>query len=191
MDKFRKEILMQTEKIVADVEKAIRELIDISKPEAGSIFILGGSTSEIQGKKIGSATDLDLGDKIIKKIISILAEFDLHLAVQGCEHINRSLVIEKETQTKYLFNEVNVIPHRRAGGAFAAAAFKEFSQPVTVENMEADLGIDIGDALIGMHLKNVAVPVRLSISEIGEAHLTAARTRLKLVGGIRAEYRDL
>ncbi|MFW5718726.1 MAG: TIGR01440 family protein [Halanaerobium sp.] len=182
---------MQTDKIVADVEKAIRELIDIAEPEAGSIFILGGSTSEIQGKKIGSATDLELGDRIIKKIISILKEFDLHLAVQGCEHINRSLVIEKETQNKYSFNEVNVIPHRQAGGAFAAAAFKEFLQPVTVENMEADLGIDIGDALIGMHLKNVAVPVRLSISEIGEAHLTAARTRLKLVGGIRAEYRDL
>ncbi len=182
---------MQTDNILADVEKAIRELIDIAEPEAGSIFLLGGSTSEIQGKKIGSATDIDLGDKIVKKIILILKEYDLYLAVQGCEHINRSLVIEKEAQQKYYFNEVNVIPHRSAGGAFAAAAFKEFSEPVTVENMEADLGIDIGDALIGMHLKNVAVPVRLSITEIGEAHLTAARTRLKLVGGVRAKYRDL
>ena len=182
---------MKTTKILTDVEKAIRELINISKPEAGDIFLLGGSTSEIQGKKIGSATDIDLGDKIIKKIISILREFDLYLAVQGCEHINRSLVIEKECQQKYSFNEVNVIPHRSAGGAFAAAAFKEFEKAVTVENMEADLGIDIGDALIGMHLKKVAVPVRLSITEIGEAHLTAARTRLKLVGGVRARYRDL
>ena len=181
---------MKTEKILTDVETAIRELIDKTQPEAGSIFILGGSTSEIQGKKIGSATDIDLGEKIIKKIISILHEFNLYLAVQGCEHINRSLVIEKEAQKKYLFNEVNVIPHRAAGGAFAAAAFRKFSEAVTVENIEADLGIDIGDALIGMHLKNVAVPVRLSIKEIGEAHLTAARTRLKLVGGVRAEYRD-
>ena len=182
---------MQTDKILADVETAIRELIDIAGPKAGSIFLLGGSTSEIQGKEIGSATDIDLGDKIIKKIISILSEFDLYLAVQGCEHINRSLVIEKEAQQKYSFNEVNVIPHRAAGGAFAAAAFKEFSEAVTVENMEADLGLDIGDALIGMHLKNVAVPVRLSIKEIGKAHLTAARTRLKLVGGVRGKYRDL
>ena len=182
---------METEKILTDVEIAIRELIEISEPEAGSIFVLGGSTSEIQGKKIGSATDLDLGNKIIKKVISILEEFDLYLAVQGCEHINRALVIEKELQKKHSFSEVNVIPHRAAGGAFATAAFKELNNAVTVENMEADLGIDIGDALIGMHLKNVAVPVRLSISEIGKAHLTAARTRLKLVGGVRAKYRDL
>lgn len=181
---------MQTEKILADVEKSIRELIDIVEPKAGSIFILGGSTSEIQGKEIGSATDVDLGDKIIKRIISILEEYKLYLAVQGCEHINRSLVIERECQQKYLFNEVNVIPHRSAGGAFATAAFKEFSEAVTVENMEADLGIDIGDALIGMHLKNVAVPVRLSIKQIGEAHLTAAKTRLKLVGGPRAKHRE-
>jgi len=181
---------MQTEKILTDVEKSIRELIDIVEPKAGSIFILGGSTSEIQGKEIGSATDVDLGDKIIRKIISILKENKLHLAVQGCEHINRALVIERECQEKYSFSEVNVIPHRSAGGAFATAAFKEFSEAVTVENMEADLGIDIGDALIGMHLKNVAVPVRLSINQIGEAHLTAAKTRLKLVGGVRAKYRD-
>jgi len=181
---------METEKILADVEKAIRELINIAKPKAESIFILGGSTSEIQGKEIGSATDIDLGDKIIQKIMSILSKHDLYLAVQGCEHINRSLVIESECQQKYSFNEVNVIPHRSAGGAFATAAFKEFSEAVTVENIEADLGIDIGDALIGMHLKNVAVPVRLSIKNIGKAHLTAARTRLKLVGGVRAKYRD-
>jgi uncharacterized protein (TIGR01440 family) len=181
---------MQTEKILTDVEKVIRELIDIAEPKAGSIFILGGSTSEIQGKKIGSATDIELGDKIIKKIMEILKEYELYLAVQGCEHINRSLVIERECQQKYSFSEVNVIPHRAAGGAFATAAFKEFSEAVTVENMEADLGIDIGDALIGMHLKIIAVPVRLSIKEIGEAHLTAAKTRLKLVGGARAKYRD-
>jgi len=181
---------MQTEKILTDVEKSIRELIDIVEPKAGSIFILGGSTSEIQGKEIGSATDVDLGDKIIRRIISILKENSLYLAVQGCEHINRALVIERECQEKYSFSEVNVIPHRSAGGAFATAAFKEFSEAVTVENMEADLGIDIGDALIGMHLKNVAVPVRLSINQIGEAHLTAAKTRLKLVGGARAKYRD-
>lgn len=181
---------METEKILLDIEKVVRELIDIAKPETDSIFILGGSTSEIQGQEIGSATDIDLGDKIIRKIRSILKEYELYLAVQGCEHTNRALVIERECQQKYSFNEVNVVPHKNAGGAFSTAAFKEFSQPVTVENMEADLGIDIGDALIGMHLKNVAVPVRLSIKKIGKAHLTAARTRLKLVGGIRAKYKE-
>jgi uncharacterized protein (TIGR01440 family) len=191
MDKIRKEILMQTDKILADVEKAIRELIEIVEPDSGEIFILGGSTSEIQGKEIGSATDLKLGKKIIEVIMEIMAEYELYLAVQGCEHINRSLVIEKKCQLLNHFSEVNVIPQRHAGGAFATEAFELFDEPVTVENMEADLGIDIGDALIGMHLKNVAVPVRLTIKEIGEAHLTAARTRLKLVGGVRAKYRDL
>lgn len=179
---------MQTKKILSDIEQVISELIDFAKPEPGSIFILGGSTSEIQGEKIGSATDVDLGDQIIKRVKTILAEKDLYLAVQGCEHINRSLVIERELQKIHNFNQVNVIPHRAAGGAFATAAFKEFAEPVTVENIEADLGVDIGDALIGMHLKNIAVPVRLSIKEIGEAHLTAATTRLKLVGGARAKY---
>lgn len=180
---------MNTERIITDVEKSIRELIEKAKPETGSIFILGGSTSEIQGEKIGSATDIDLGNKIIKKIISILEEFGLKLAVQGCEHINRSLIIERSCQKEYGFPEVNVIPHRSAGGAFATAAYKEFFDPVTVEEIEADLGMDIGDALIGMHLKKVAVPVRLSLTEIGQAHLTAAKTRLKLVGGSRSKYR--
>ncbi|RAK10626.1 uncharacterized protein (TIGR01440 family) [Halanaerobium saccharolyticum] len=182
---------MNTEKILTEVEKAIRELIDIVKPEPGSILLLGGSTSEIQGKEIGSATDLKLGKKIIKRVMKIMDESELYLAVQGCEHINRSLVIEKKCQQLYRFSEVNVIPQRHAGGAFSTEAFELYDNPVTVENMEADLGIDIGDALIGMHLKNVAVPVRLSIKEIGKAHLTAARTRLKLVGGVRAKYRDL
>ena len=181
---------MITEEILTEVETAIRELIDIVKPEPGSIFLLGGSTSEIQGKEIGSATDLKLGKKIIKRVIKIMDESELYLAVQGCEHINRSLVIEKKCQLLYHFPEVNVIPQRHAGGAFSTEAFELFKNPVTVESMEADLGIDIGDALIGMHLKNIAVPVRLSIKEIGEAHLTAAMTRLKLVGGVRAKYRD-
>lgn len=180
---------MDTDKVLTDVEKAIRELIKIAKPEADSLFILGGSTSEIQGEEIGSATDVNLGEKIINRVLTVLAEFDLYLAVQGCEHINRSLVIEKACQQKFSFAEVNVIPHRKAGGAFAAAAFNKFVDPVTVEKVEADLGLDIGDALIGMHLKNIAVPVRLSFKEIGKAHLTAARSRLKLVGGIRAKYK--
>lgn len=187
---FRKGILMETKNILKDIEQAVRELIAKTKPKPGSIFILGGSSSEIQGKKIGSATDIHLGEKIIKKMISILSEFNLYLAVQGCEHINRSLVIERECQNKFYFPEVNVIPHRQAGGAFATAAFNNFDDPVTVEKIEADLGLDIGDALIGMHLKNVAVPVRLSIKNIGSAHLTAAKTRLKLVGGTRAKHRE-
>lgn len=181
---------MDSAKIVNEIEQAVRELIEKTAPKAGSIFILGGSSSEIQGEKIGSATDLDLGEKIIKRIIPILAEFDLYLAVQGCEHTNRALIVERACQQKFSLPEVNVIPHRQAGGAFATAAFNNFADPAAVEEIAADLGLDIGDALIGMHLKNIAVPVRLTIDSIGAAHLTAAKTRLKLVGGARAKYRE-
>jgi len=182
---------MDIEKILTDIKNAIKELIEKSEPDKNDIFILGGSTSEIQGKKIGSATDVKLGERIIEEVMEITDEYGLFLAVQGCEHTNRTLVIERSCQKEYNFPEVNVIPHRNAGGAFAAAAYELFSDAVTVESIAADLGLDIGDALIGMHLKNVAVPVRLSLSEIGDAHLTAARTRLKMVGGVRARYRDI
>lgn len=180
---------MVEENIIKDIEQAVQELIDKTKPKPSSIFVLGGSSSEIQGKKIGSATNLALGEEIIKKIIPILNKFDLYLAVQGCEHINRSLVIERKCQEKFSFPEVNVVPHLQAGGALATAAFNNFEDPVTVEEIKADLGLDIGDVLIGMHLKNIAIPVRLTINSIGAAHLTAARTRLKMVGGTRARYR--
>lgn len=182
---------MDTKMILTNVEQSIRELIDTVKPDPEAIFILGGSTSEIQGKEIGSATDLNLGDKIINLAASILKEQNLYLAVQGCEHINRALIVERRCQQQYLLPEVNVIPHRQAGGAFATAAFNNFLDPVAVESIAADLGIDIGDALIGMHLKSVAVPVRLSLKEIGQAHLTAARTRLKMIGGDRAKHHKL
>lgn len=180
---------METESIITDVETSVRELLAAVNPAENSIFILGGSTSEIQGKKIGSATDVNLGEKIIKKIINVLDQHNIYLAVQGCEHINRALVIEKECQLNYNFPEVNVVPHRLAGGAFATAAYNEFIDPITIESINGDLGLDIGDSLIGMHFKNIVVPVRLSLKKIGKAHLTAAQTRLKMVGGYRAKYR--
>ena len=83
---------------------------------------------------------------------------------------------------------VNVVPQPKAGGSFATAAYAAFSDPVAVEHIRADAGMDIGDTLIGMHLKEVAVPVRLSVKTVGEAPLVCARTRPKFIGGCRAVY---
>ena len=115
-------------------------------------------------------------------------EKGIYLAAQCCEHLNRALILETEAAEKYGYEPVNVMPQPKAGGSFATAAWQAFADPVAVEHIAAHAGMDIGDTLIGMHLKDVAVPVRLSIRQIGEAHLVCARTRRKFVGGVRAVY---
>ncbi|MGM0602246.1 MAG: TIGR01440 family protein [Bacillota bacterium] len=182
---------MNSKKIINDFETAVLEIISLSGADAGDIMVIGGSSSEIKGEKIGSSTDLNIGEMIIKRLIKILEEKNIYSAVQGCEHINRALVVEKKYAEEEKLEEVNVIPHRNAGGAFATAAYKYFYDPVMVENIRADFGIDIGDTFIGMHLKEVVVPVRLSIKIIGEAHLTACRTRPRMIGGDRARHKKL
>lgn len=178
------------DKIVKDTKQAIGELLDIVKLLKGDIFVLGGSTSEITGNKIGTASNPKLGEKIIEGILPIINEGEVFLAVQCCEHLNRALVVESECALKYNLDIVNAIPHKKAGGSLATAAYKYFDNPVLVEHISGHAGIDIGDTLIGMHLKHVAVPVRIDIKKIGDANLTLARTRPKLIGGKRAEYND-
>ena len=133
----------------------------------------------------------EIGSTIIDTILEITKTNNLFLAVQGCEHTNRALVIERKCLQKYNLEEVNIVPHRQAGGALATAAYQKFSEPVMVDNITGHLGLDIGDTFIGMHLKEVVVPVRLNISKIGAAHLTAARTRPRLIGGDRAKHKDI
>jgi len=181
---------MKNKKLINDLTTAFQELIEKSNPAKGDILILGGSSSEIQGKKIGSKTNLNLGKIIIKTLLKLIKKENIFLAVQGCEHTNRALVVERECLNKYNLEEVNVIPHRNAGGGLATAAYNNFSDPVMVYKIKGHLVMDIGDSFIGMHLKNVVVPVRLSIKNIGEAHLTAARTRPRLIGGDRAKHQN-
>jgi uncharacterized protein (TIGR01440 family) len=181
---------MNIDQIISDTKNAVIELLDIIDLLKGDIFVLGGSTSEITGNKIGTASNPELGEKIINSIIPIIKENDLFLAVQCCEHLNRALVVEEECALKYNLEVVNAIPHKKAGGSLAAAAYEIFDKPVLVEEISGHAGIDIGDTLIGMHLKHVAVPVRIDIKQIGEAHLTLARTRPKLIGGERGKYQD-
>lgn len=175
-------------KIESDLTLVVNELIEQAQLKKDDLVVLGCSTSEVAGSKIGTGNHPELGELIVTTIYKILKEKEIHLAIQGCEHINRALTIEKEIALKHNFEMVNVLPALHAGGACSVAAFKIFKQPVVVEHIVAQAGIDIGDTAIGMHVKHVQVPLRLSLKELEQAHMTFLKTRLKLIGGPRAQY---
>ena len=171
-----------------EAKTAALELCDKAKLKKGSIVVVGCSSSEISGDRIGSNSKPEVADAVFSAIHGVLSERGIYLAAQCCEHLNRAIIIEREAVPGA--DEVNVIPQPKAGGSFATAAHKHFNDPIAVEEIRADAGLDIGGTLIGMHLKKVAVPVRLSLDHIGNALLLAARVRPKFVGGIRAVYNE-
>lgn len=179
---------LDVDRLKRNLNMAIEDLLQKAKLSSGEIIVVGCSTSEILGEKIGKESNLDLARALLPVILENLSEPDIYPAFQCCEHLNRSLVIQKKCFEQYKFEEVTAKPHPGAGGAMAAAAYEKFSQPVVVENITAQAGIDIGDTLIGMHLQSVAVPVRTRITKLGQAHMTFVRTRPKLIGGKRANY---
>lgn len=166
--------------------QAVSELCQAAKLKPGQIVVIGCSTSEVIGHKIGSDSRPEVADELFEAIYEELSSRGLYLAAQCCEHLNRAIVVEAEAVPGA--ETVNAVPQPKAGGSFATAAYKRFQNPILVEEIRADAGLDIGGTLIGMHLKRVAVPVRLSMDHIGEALLLAARTRPKFVGGARAVY---
>lgn len=176
------------DKIKSEAESAVKALIDVAKPQKEDILVIGCSSSEVLGEKIGTNSSLDVAKALFKGIYPIIKENGLYLAVQCCEHLNRALIIEKAASDKYGYEVVNVVPQPKAGGSFATTAYENFDCPVAVEKISASLGLDIGNTLIGMHLKSVAVPVRLEVKKIGNAPLVCARTRPKFIGGVRAAY---
>lgn len=165
---------------------AAKEIIETAKLKSGNILVVGCSSSEIAGQKIGTFSNIDVAKSVFNGIYDALNEKGIYLAAQCCEHLNRAIIIEREA----VINQdiVNVVPMIKAGGSFATTAYNLYNDPVSVEMIKADAGLDIGGTLIGMHLKHVAVPVRLSVKSIGQAPLLAARTRPKFIGGIRANY---
>jgi len=152
------------------------------------VLVIGCSSSEIVGEIIGHGSSLEAAEAVYEAVAPILEERGIWLAAQCCEHLNRALILEAECAEQYGYEPVCVVPKPKAGGSFAATAWKRFASPVAVEHIRAHAGLDIGGTLIGMHLKEVAVPVRLTVDRVGEARLLAARTRPKLIGGERAEY---
>lgn len=168
--------------------QVLEELKEQSSFEQGDLFIVGCSTSEVQKKKIGTSSSKEIGEIICSVIYKWCEENGLYMGAQCCEHLNRAIVVEEKYQKEHGLRKVNVIPRKEAGGSFATATYHYMKHPVIVEYVKAQLGIDIGNTLIGMHLQEVVVPVRTSINFIGEAHVVCAKTRPKFIGGCRAIY---
>ena len=172
--------------IKAQCENAVRELLEKAKLKKGDILVAGCSTSEVLGNKIGTNSNPDTAKEIFEGLYGVLKKKGIFLAVQCCEHLNRAIVTERDAVKGA--DIVNVVPQKKAGGSLATVAYANFNSPVVVEEIKADAGIDIGDTLIGMHLKKVAVPVRIETNKIGQANVVCARVRPKFIGGIRAIY---
>ena len=174
--------------ITDEARKAITELIEISGIKSGELLVIGCSSSEITGGTIGKSSSIDAAQAVFDGIYPVLKEKNIYLAAQCCEHLNRALIIEQEAAEKFNLEAVNVMPQVKAGGSFATVVWQNMQHAVAVEHIKAAAGLDIGNTLIGMHLKEVAVPVRLSVSKIGKAPIVCARTRPKFIGGERAQY---
>ena len=179
------------EQITEQARTVITELLDQAKLKPGQLLVIGCSSSEMVGQRIGKGSSMEAAEAAFAGIYPVLQQKGIQLAVQCCEHLNRSLIVEREVAEARGFEIVNVIPQPHAGGSFAVTAWKNFRDPVAVETVVADAGLDIGGTLIGMHLRRVAVPVRVSLKQIGEANILCARTRPKYVGGSRAVYPEM
>ena len=169
---------------------AVGELLEKARLEPGNIFVVGCSSSEVMGGHIGKASSPEVAQAIFDGIYPALTDRGIFLAAQCCEHLNRALIVEADCGARYGYDPVSVRPQPKAGGSFATAAWERFHQPVAVEQIRAHAGMDIGGTLIGVHLRPVAVPVRLSLDHIGQAILLCARTRPKFIGGSRACYEE-
>ena len=179
------------EEITLQARTVVTELLEQANMRPGSLLVIGCSSSEMVGEKIGKGSSMDAAQAAFAGIYPVLKEQGIELAVQCCEHLNRALIMERRVAEKRGYEIVNVVPQPKAGGSFAVTAWNAMEDPVAVEEIKAEAGIDIGGTLIGMHLRRVAVPVRTSLNKIGEAIVLCARTRPKFIGGSRAIYRDL
>ena len=181
---------MDLDKIKEDTKRIAADVLDKAGLRPGDIFVLGLSSSEVVGGHIGQDSSREVGQVIVKTLLDILEPQGIYLAVQGCEHLNRALVVERELAEKKDLEIVNVLPTLHAGGSGQLAAFDYLADPIEVEFIQAQAGLDIGDTAIGMHIKHVQVPIRPQLRSLGFAHVTALASRPKLIGGARAAYRE-
>ena len=176
------------DQIAQACKSAIEELCETAKLKAGDIVVVGCSTSEVAGGHIGKNSVPELGDALAETMIAVCGELGLHPVFQCCEHLNRALVMEQALLDRLNLTQVNVMPVPKAGGSTGAAAYQRFEHPAVAQFIQADAAIDVGDTLVGMHVRPVAVPVRMEGSEVGQAHVTMAYSRLPYIGGSRAQY---
>lgn len=179
---------MNLEELAVQTRQILLDVLEKAQVKPGQIFVLGLSSSEVVGGHIGQNSSLEVGEVIVKTLLDELNQRGIYLAVQGCEHLNRALVVERDLAERKDLEIVNVLPSLHAGGSGQLAAFKYMTNPVEVEFIRAQAGLDIGDTAIGMHIKHVQVPIRPAIRELGGAHVTALASRPKLIGGARAAY---
>lgn len=179
---------MTLQQIETELQTLLDEFVEQAPLKKGQLFVIGCSTSEVKGEKIGTAGGMEIAEALFRPLQNFANEQGVYLAFQGCEHLNRAITLERAAAEKYGYEEVAVVPVRKAGGSMSTYAYRHLEDPVVVEEIQAHAGIDIGQTLIGMHLKRVAVPIRTSVKTIGEAVVTAAKTRPKLIGGERAVY---
>lgn len=176
--------------IQEQVKQVLADLNEAMPLSSEHLLVIGTSTSEVIGEKIGTSGTAEVANTIFSAVREFQGKTGVHLAFQCCEHLNRAIVMEQETALRKGYDLVSAVPIRSAGGAMATYAYYQMKNPVLVETIRADAGIDIGDTFIGMHLKPVVVPVRSRTNSVGEAHVTLARTRPKLIGGVRAVYKE-
>ncbi|WP_042463571.1 TIGR01440 family protein [Neobacillus dielmonensis] len=178
--------------MIQEWEKQLQEVLTEFNEQAtlkpGQLLVVGCSTSEVAGARIGTAGTMEVAEMIFTGLKKLQEQTGIQLAFQCCEHLNRALVVERSFAEKRGLDEVTVVPVRKAGGAMATYAFNHMTDPVVVETIKAEAGIDIGSTLIGMHLKSVAVPIRVKQKTVGSAYVTLAKSRPKLIGGPRAIY---
>lgn len=174
--------------VKVDIDHIVAEWLESNDVNENDLFVIGCSTSEVAGKHIGTSGSEEIAAIIFEALQRLSNERNIHLVFQCCEHLNRALVLENSVREQLKLDAVSVIPIPTAGGSMASYAYRHFNQPTVVEEIAAHAGIDIGDTMIGMHLKKVAVPIRMKQKKVGNAHVTAARTRPKLIGGVRAQY---
>ena len=184
------ELTFDSASVAREAADAVSELLRVSALRRGQILVVGCSSSEIVGGSIGKNSSLEAAEAVYGAIAPILSEAGVDLAVQCCEHLNRALIMERVAAEAKGYEIVNVMPQPHAGGSFAVTAWNAFADPVAVETITADAGMDIGGTLIGMHLRRVAVPVRTTLDHIGDAIVLCARTRPKYIGGPRAVYQQ-
>jgi len=179
------------DQITKEAAQAVTELTDIARLQPGALLVIGCSSSEMVGQRIGKGSSMEAARAVWRGIAPILAEREVHLAAQCCEHLNRALVVERAVALRHGYEIVNAVPRPDAGGSFPVIVYENMRDPVLVDAVRADAGLDIGGTLISMHLKWVAVPVRLGISAIGQARILCARTRPRYIGGPRAAHLEM
>ncbi|TDM10526.1 TIGR01440 family protein [Macrococcus lamae] len=173
---------------MADIKQLLSDLKAINFFKQGELCVIGCSTSEVIGQRIGTDSSDDVACELLAAFKTIERETGVTFCFQGCEHINRALTMERETAARYQLTPVSVVPVKEAGGSMSAAAYRSMTNPVVVEHVQADCGIDIGQTLIGMHIRHVQIPVRVPTKMVGAAVVTIAAHRPKLIGGPRAKY---